>query len=192
MTQEFTVFLSYSSKDKQIARDLHRLLTGAGISVWFDEIAIVPGTRWDTAVSNVIANVKVVLMLVGKDPSGEWQTIELRSILDRVLSDDSFRIIPVLLPGATIENLPPSFRGYQSIDLRDARDEDSRLKRIVEIYERLATSNPDLFEPDLAMSLNNMGIWYSALGRREEALEAAKRALEIRERLAASNPRFHL
>ena len=38
------------------------------------------------------------------------------------------------------------------------------------------------------MSLNNVGTFYSYLGHREKALEAAKRAVEIYERLAERNP----
>jgi Tetratricopeptide repeat len=61
-------------------------------------------------------------------------------------------------------------------------------ERASEIYQRLATQNPDAFEPDLAMSLNNLGSFYSALGRREEGLRAAERASEIYQRLATQNP----
>ncbi|MGH3774215.1 MAG: tetratricopeptide repeat protein, partial [Pseudonocardiaceae bacterium] len=58
----------------------------------------------------------------------------------------------------------------------------------VEIYRRLAEVNPAAFEPDLAMALNNLGIWLSNLGRREEALAATTDAVEIRRRLAEVNP----
>src|SRR5262245_54675026 len=121
------VFISYSSKDKPIARDLHRLLSEVGVDVWFDEVALVPGTRWDTALRDAIEGSKSVLMLVGKQPAGQWQTDELRTVLNRALSDDRFRVIPVLLPGSTLENLPPALRAYQPIDLRTAPDEESML-----------------------------------------------------------------
>jgi len=97
MAQKLSVFLSYSSKDKSIARDLHHLLSDAGIDVWFDEVVMVPGKRWDSELRNAIAKAKVVLMLVGKSSFEEWQTLELQSALDRALFDDQFRIIPVLL-----------------------------------------------------------------------------------------------
>ena len=40
----------------------------------------------------------------------------------------------------------------------------------------------------LAMSLNNLGMGFSDLGRREEALAAAHEALDIYQRLAQSRP----
>ena len=124
------IFLSYSSEDRSTARDLYRLLSDAGIKVWFDEVALVPGTRWDTVLRNAIAKSSMILMLIGARPPGKWQTVEFRSVLDRASFDDELRIVPVLLPGSSVENLPPALRAYQSIDLRDVSDEDSKLKRI--------------------------------------------------------------
>ncbi|MBK7387229.1 MAG: tetratricopeptide repeat protein [Methanothrix sp.] len=43
-------------------------------------------------------------------------------------------------------------------------------QQAVEILRKLAQSNPAAFLPDLATSLNNLGIFLSALGRREDAL----------------------
>jgi len=59
--------------------------------------------------------------------------------------------------------------------------------KAVEIYERLSQKNADVFEPDLATSLGNLGIMYRDLGRREEALEWCLKAVEIRERLSQRN-----
>ncbi|MFG2807820.1 tetratricopeptide repeat protein, partial [Streptomyces massasporeus] len=61
----------------------------------------------------------------------------------------------------------------------------------VDIRQRLAATNPDAYEADLAMSLNNLGTMLADVGRREEALEAASQAVDIRQRLAATNPDAH-
>ena len=58
----------------------------------------------------------------------------------------------------------------------------------VEIRRRLAAQRPDAFLPDLATSLNNLGMRLSNLGRREEALQATAEAVEILRRLAAQRP----
>jgi tetratricopeptide (TPR) repeat protein len=60
--------------------------------------------------------------------------------------------------------------------------------RGLEIRERLAKQNADVFEPDLADSLNNLGSVYWWLGSLEGAHGAAERALEILVRLAKQNP----
>src|SRR5262249_28007485 len=58
----------------------------------------------------------------------------------------------------------------------------------VDIYRRLAQARPDAFLPDLAMSLNNLGIRLSNLGRREGALAANQEAVDIYRRLAQTRP----
>ncbi len=58
----------------------------------------------------------------------------------------------------------------------------------VEIRRGLAADRPDAFLPDLAKSLNNLGVLFEGLGRREEALAVTLEAVEIRRGLAADRP----
>src|SRR5262249_50330650 len=58
----------------------------------------------------------------------------------------------------------------------------------VQIYRRLAQANPAAYDPDLALSLNNLGNRLSGLGRREDALTATTEAVQIYRRLAQANP----
>jgi tetratricopeptide (TPR) repeat protein len=51
-----------------------------------------------------------------------------------------------------------------------------------------AASLPNVFLPDLARSLNNLGNRLGELGRREEALAAARDATDVCRRLAAERP----
>lgn len=61
-------------------------------------------------------------------------------------------------------------------------------RQAMDIRRRLADTNPDAFEPDLATSLNNLGLRLEEMGRREEALTAAQDAVDIRRRLAETSP----
>ncbi len=61
-------------------------------------------------------------------------------------------------------------------------------REAMEIRRRLASENPQAFEPDLAMSLNNLATSLSYTGRREEALKIAREAVKISRRLARKNP----
>ncbi|MFC4063396.1 tetratricopeptide repeat protein, partial [Actinoplanes subglobosus] len=62
----------------------------------------------------------------------------------------------------------------------------------VTIYQLLAEANPGAYLPDLAMSLNNLGIRLSELGRRDEALEPSQEAVTIYQLLAEANPGAYL
>jgi tetratricopeptide (TPR) repeat protein len=58
----------------------------------------------------------------------------------------------------------------------------------VRISRQLAQARPDAFLPDLAMSLNNLAIMLSDLGRREEALAQAEEAVRLYRQLAQARP----
>jgi tetratricopeptide (TPR) repeat protein len=57
----------------------------------------------------------------------------------------------------------------------------------VGLYRRLAARNADAFQPDLAMSLNNLSVDLSDLGQREDALAASHEAVELYRQLVARN-----
>ncbi len=57
------------------------------------------------------------------------------------------------------------------------------IEAAVEVYRRLAGANPAAYEPDLAMSLNNLSNRLAEAGRRDEAEAAAAEAAQIRKRL---------
>lgn len=46
------------------------------------------------------------------------------------------------------------------------------------LYRDLAACNHEAFQPDLAMSLNNLGLVLSELGRPNEALQSVEEALD--------------
>ena len=79
--------------------------------------------------------------------------------------------------------------GTISSDLASKKDETEECyKKAIEIREKLAMSNPERFNPDLATSYNNAGVFYNKQGASEKAEEYYKKAIEIREKLAISNP----
>ena len=52
----------------------------------------------------------------------------------------------------------------------------------------LAAKNPDRFNPDLATSYNNAGVFYKDQGQSDKAEAFYLKAIAIREVLAAKNP----
>jgi len=61
-------------------------------------------------------------------------------------------------------------------------------RRSLEIYERLAKTNPAQFEPDLASTMMNLGAFYYTVQKMPEAETMYLRLIEIYERLAKANP----
>jgi tetratricopeptide (TPR) repeat protein len=56
------------------------------------------------------------------------------------------------------------------------------------LYSALAEAHPDIYTPDLALSLNTLAISLSQLGRRDEALPAAEEAVHLNLALAEAGP----
>ncbi|GAA3696708.1 hypothetical protein GCM10022204_10830 [Microlunatus aurantiacus] len=62
------------------------------------------------------------------------------------------------------------------------------IEEAVQLYRRLAATNPDAYEPDLASSLRNWAIGLAEAGHREEGLAAVEEAVQLCRRLAVTNP----
>src|SRR5262249_17851322 len=126
---EYDVFIAYLSADYTAAERLANALRQMGLRVWFDKWVLAPGVPWFGLVSRGIDASAAVLVLVGPqglhDPSPPAEV----SCIGRA-QRDRYRIIPVLLPGATPRNLPLFMRVQSYVDLR--KWSKSTLKKIAE------------------------------------------------------------
>lgn len=70
-------------------------------------------------------------------------------------------------------------------------DAEEMSRKALEIRERLSGENPEVYEPDLAKSLDGLARLLEITGGRHKQAESLrKRALDIYERLSAENPAF--
>jgi hypothetical protein len=68
----YDCFLSYRSADHAAAETIHRRLTGAGFSVWWDKIYLEAGMRWHQEIERHCEASRVVLPLL----TPEWRDSE--------------------------------------------------------------------------------------------------------------------
>jgi tetratricopeptide (TPR) repeat protein len=114
----FDVFLSHSSQDKPVVRQVAEALRARGLNVWFDEWNLTPGRRWISELEQAVATTKVVIVLVGKHGYGHWEQFEYEAALSELVSR-GLPILPVLLPGAPEKSeLPSVLRSFTWVDLR--------------------------------------------------------------------------
>lgn len=142
----FEVFLSYNNVDKvnvsRIASKLHDL----GVAVWFDEWVLVPGTPWQPALISGIDSSHSVAVCIGPSGVGPWENAEMMFALDRALRDSSFRVIPVLLPGAPAHErlaLPKFLNLFSWVDFRRGLDDSQSLRRLISGIRGQAPGIPD-------------------------------------------------
>jgi WD40 repeat protein len=103
----YLVFLSHASSDKTAVEELALWLMRENLTPFLDKWDLVPGEDWTDALPAALAASKTCAVVIGPGDKGGWQTEEvkqslLRRVRERNREDGSrFRIIPVLLPGAS-------------------------------------------------------------------------------------------
>jgi WD40 repeat protein len=145
--RRYDVFLSYNSVDVDAVEDLARRLTTANLSVWFDRWRITAGDDWQDELADGLARSDGCLVFVGRAGIGDWARQELKVALDRAAKRPSYRVVPVLLPGAgvpfdpTVE-LPPFLRLRSWLDLRGGLGGDQVVRQVVEAVQGVAPGPP--------------------------------------------------
>ena len=130
--QPYDVFLSHDGKDKPAVETLAvRLTDEARIKVWLDKWNLIPGEPWQEGLEEALDRSRTCAVFIGPSGLSPWNHEEMRNDLQRRVKQTGFRVIPVLLPGATMpeRGLLPSFLSRLTwVDFRvdkDLRDEEA-------------------------------------------------------------------
>lgn len=100
MAPQFDAFLSHRRADKPAVEELARRLKHDGIEPWLDKWNLVPGEPWQEAIEEALNRCATCVVFVGTGGLGPWHHEEMRNAIERRVTDPTFRVIPVLLPGA--------------------------------------------------------------------------------------------
>ena len=113
------IFLSYSRADKEQARKLYNdLKKSPDIHVWFDEQDLLPGIRWEPAITKAIRESRYFIALMSKDSveTAGFRNTELSRALkelDRFPEDEIF-LIPTRL-----DECEPPFEKLKELNYAD-------------------------------------------------------------------------
>lgn len=119
MPEDFDVFLSHNSQDKEAVTTVGEALKAHGVSVWLDSWELRPGRRWQRDLEAAVRSSSGVAVFVGAQGLGPWEEPEMEVFLNRAVRDDDLPVIPVLLPGAPQDVELPAFLSlYTWVDLR--------------------------------------------------------------------------
>ncbi len=100
---EFDVFLAHNSLDKPQVRKISAKLRERGLKPWLDEEQIPPGKAFQDEIQKAIPQIKSAVIIIGTQGLGNWQKLELKSLISQFVSRDA-PVIPVLLVG--VNNVP--------------------------------------------------------------------------------------
>lgn len=129
------VFLSYGEENEDFVNLLARRLQGdARLSFWFGPWHSVPGVPIQEQMEEALWQARACAVFVGSSQIEGWQNEQMRvAIQTRVEDEPGYRVIPVLVPGATRpskRDLPRFLRRYEIVDFHSLDDEQA-FKRLL-------------------------------------------------------------
>jgi tetratricopeptide (TPR) repeat protein len=136
--QEYDLFLSYSTADKEWVRSLASELEKAGLTIFYDEKEIKPADNFVLKISEAIEKSRfLVLVLSASSISRPWVMQEWSSYM--ALHGPQNRIIPVRLDDVKI---PPILAATQAIDCGNQKISDA-VPKIAYIAGRVQELSPN-------------------------------------------------
>ena len=125
-------FLSHSHADAAIVEQLARKLEDeAGLTVWLDQWFLVPGEPWRRAMARGLDEAGCCVVCVGDRTPRGWIDEEIGRALSIQVSGRSYRVIPVLLPGADPSYVDAFLELRTWVDFRNGLDDADAFHRLV-------------------------------------------------------------
>jgi WD40 repeat protein len=131
---KYDVFLSHNKSDKPAVEELARRLLEQDITPWLDDWNLIPGKPWQEDLESALANCATCAVFMGPSGISPWQNEEMRAAIDRRVRESSFRVIPVLLPGAQREErsrLPAFMVATTWVEFRKSLNEEEAYYRLI-------------------------------------------------------------
>jgi predicted nucleotide-binding protein len=117
--KSYDVFMSYSQKDKPLARKLVEALTKRGLRVWYDEDSIRVGDSFLSGMSEALEQSRYFVLIISPDYlSSTWQNFELGVALGRKWSSRQAAVVPVFVADVDKSSLPPPISHLQGINAK--------------------------------------------------------------------------
>jgi hypothetical protein len=106
------IFISYSRTNRGFALELAQELKASGFRVWFDQLDIPTGSRWDDEIEKALTECEIFMVILTQ------QSIASYNVKDEIgyAIDSNKRILPILLEHV---NVPFRLRRFQYVDFTD-------------------------------------------------------------------------
>ncbi|MET0626006.1 MAG: P-loop NTPase fold protein, partial [Pyrinomonadaceae bacterium] len=124
---EYDVYIAFNLKDDEAVREIAGRLKKAGVRAWLLEWHVSGSVGWSVKLEEALKRSASSALFVGSagfDPPPNEEVLE--SIREREeKSGGSFRVIPVLLPGADVTRIPSFLFGKSWVNFRDGLDDEN-------------------------------------------------------------------
>lgn len=141
----YDAFLSYNQADSGQVREIaSRLVDTAGLKPFLDAWYLTPGSPWQEELEEALELSKTCVVFLGPTGAGPWEREEMRAALEQRVATPDFRVIPVLLEGASAEphpkSMPPFLRRLTWVDMDGVDGFDRLVAGIRGMSPRVATT----------------------------------------------------
>lgn len=120
----FDIFLSHSHHDAKMVEVLARKLEDdAGFRVWLDKWVLVPGGHWQQEMTKGLNEARTCGVCIGENTPQGWFQEEIERALNRQTRDNTFRVIPIILPTGDITVVDNFLELRTWVDLRERLDD---------------------------------------------------------------------
>ena len=119
LKKRYDVFLSYRLGDVVWVKALATRLAQEGFKVWFDEWELIPGTPFQVGMARGIEESKAFAVCISEHAPAGWCENEIQKAIIQQRKDESFRVIPILMPKSTTDNVHNFLPIFSWIDFRD-------------------------------------------------------------------------
>jgi WD40 repeat protein len=97
--KRYDAFLSYNSHDRPAVLEIAERLRGERLHLFLDAWDLQPGHEFLLVLADALSKSKSCVVFLGPKGLAPWQKQEIQVAIDKRIHDESYHVIPVLLPG---------------------------------------------------------------------------------------------
>jgi len=114
------VFISHNKADEAVALSLAQALVDQGIGVWFDAWVLHPGDSIVGGITDGLEKLDLFALIWSKNAANsKWVKKELQASIYRHISDDTIRVVPVMLDDTPLPALVADLFGFRYASPKD-------------------------------------------------------------------------
>jgi len=173
----FDVFISHSSKERQVADDLCALLEKADIPCWIAPRNIVPGSHWQASIAQAVRNARLFVLLFSENSNDSEHVARELALADK----NQVPILPIKIDASTPTNileyylsvchwLDTSGRTLQEMENEIVKTVSRYLRRKVPEAQAVQEQTVDIFDGDMNQigvatraGAHKEGIWHKTV-----------------------------